>query len=140
MMYYVTTTAVNVSEEEAIAMAVPYATVYANLHGRTILFTNATFDFARDIGCVRGDDFAIYPRWTVSFTFDIVNNESVYGYAVALWADNGQVYYNTSQGFYAPSANASSWQMIAIVVGLFVLFPITTTYITHKIRTGRGRK
>jgi hypothetical protein len=144
MMYYVATTDVNVSEEEATALATPYATVYANLHGQTIAATNATFNFARDVSCVRGDNFAIYPRWIVSFTFDKVNNESVSGYAVAVWADNGQVYYNEPQGSYLPSnigldANAS-WQIVAIATTLFVLFPIATTYVKHKARTGRSRK
>lgn len=145
MMYYVATTDVNVTEEQAIAMATPYATAYAKLYGQTIAATNATFDFARDVGCVRGDNFAIYPRWTVSFTFDKVNNESVSEYAVAIWADNGQVYYNEPQGFFSPSniglgANASNWQIVAIAASLFVLFPIAATYVKHRARTGRSHK
>jgi len=145
MMYYVATTDVNVTKEQAIAMATPYATAYAKQNGQTTVATNATFDFARDVSCVRGDNFAIYPRWTVSFTFDKVNNESVSTYAVAVWADNGQVYYSAPQGYFSPSntalsANASNWQIVALAAGLFVLFPIATTYVKHRARTGRSRK
>jgi len=151
MMYYVATTGVNVTEAEAIALATPYATAYANISGQTIVATNATLYFTRDIWHRRSDDFAIYPEWTVFFRFDKVSKEGIFGYAVGIWADNGQVYYNNPQGYFSPSnsssdspsdialdANAPNWQIIAIVVGLFALLPIAITYLKH--RTGSSGK
>jgi hypothetical protein len=144
MMYYVATTNVTVTEQEAISMATPYATDYAGQYGQAITATNATFDYARDVGCVRGDNFAIYPRWTVSFTFDKVNNESVSGYTVAIWADNGQVYYDEPQGSYLPSQNGTgttaSWLIVAFGVTLIVLFLAVATSVKRKTRNRRNQK
>jgi hypothetical protein len=141
MLYHVATTDVNVTEEQAIAMATPYATGYAQQSGQTIVVTNATIDFERDIGGLRGDNFAMYPTWTVYFTYDKTDKDGVDGYAVAIWADNGQVYYNAPQGWFgsssntALSANTSNWQIVALAAGLFVLFPIATTYVKRRART-----
>ena len=100
-MYYVDTV-VNVTRAEAVALATPNATAYANKFGQTITGTNVTLAYVGDVWNRRGnDDFAMYPEWAVSFTFDKVDNESVSEYDVLIWADNGQVFYSQPQGYFA---------------------------------------
>jgi len=143
-IFYVATTAINVTMEQAISKALPYADAYARPHGQKVVAVNATLEFSRDVGCARGDNFAIYPQWTVWITFDKANEENVFAYAVMIWADNGEVYHYSPQGFYNPpsgsvSAN-SPWQFVAATVAIVILFPALTTYAKHKARTRRSSK
>jgi hypothetical protein len=141
-MYCIATTVINVTRDEAIALAMPNATATANKFGQTIAVTNATLVYVRDLWSVRGDDFAMYPEWSISFTFDKGNNESVSEYDVSIWADNGQVYYSQPQGYYAPSnagpGAGASWQVLAFAAGLFVLFPLAVIFARRRARTGRS--
>lgn len=143
-VYYVATTVINVTRDEAIALATPNATAYANKFGQTIAVTNATLVLVRDLWSVRGDDLAMYPEWSISFTFDKGNNESVSEYDVSIWADNGQVYYSQPQGYYAPSnagpGASALWQIVAFATGLIVLFPIAVTFARRRARTGRSSR
>ncbi|MEM3774780.1 MAG: hypothetical protein QXX92_07280 [Candidatus Bathyarchaeia archaeon] len=143
-IFYVATTDVKISESEAINKALPYAEKYANQHGQKITTVNATFEFARDVGSVRGDNFAIYPQWRVWFTFDKTNEENVYAYAVLIWADSGEIYNSGPQGFYNASlngdANASSlWQIVA-VLAIFTLFPALTISVRYKVKARRKNR
>ncbi|MGB8780984.1 MAG: hypothetical protein WCD81_10105 [Candidatus Bathyarchaeia archaeon] len=97
-LYYVASTNITVSEEEAEVIANSIAQNYAQQHGQRVVSVNASLTWLRDIDMFRGDDFAIYPAWGVAITFDKVNNESVSWYTVGIWADNGQVFENDPQG------------------------------------------
>lgn len=140
-IYYVATTNVSVSKEEAILAATPYAEAYATQHGQTITKINATFAFARDIGGVRGDSFAIYPRWCVRFVFNKVNEENVFGYAVFIWADNGEVYHHDPQGmFYTPDervVNAYPFYLFAIAFATIALLSVSSVYVKRKAKIRR---
>lgn len=139
-IFYVATTVVNVSMEQAISKALPYAEAYAHSHGQKVNAVNATFEFVRDLGCVRGDNFAIYPQWRVWITFDKVNEEYVSEYAVMIWADNGDVYHYGPQALpsYEGSANlGSSWQLVAVTVAIVILFPALITCVKYRARTRR---
>jgi len=96
-MYYVATMELRISEEEAIRVALPYAEEYARRYGLKIASMKAELMFGRDLDGRRGDEFAIYPKWTVLFIFDRVVN-GVFGYAVSIWADTGEVFYHAPQG------------------------------------------
>jgi hypothetical protein len=139
-MYHVVSTAVEVSEGEAVNMSSSYAEAYASQHGQKITSINATFEFARDWGCVRGnDDFAIYPLWSVLVKFDRVNDENVLTYNVAIWADSGQIYNNAAQplGGLSPMEDSNpgiSCQFVAIVVMILLLLPAVGVYLKKKSR------
>ncbi|MEM2972436.1 MAG: hypothetical protein QW270_08485 [Candidatus Bathyarchaeia archaeon] len=138
-LYYVATTDVNVSIDEAISKALPYAEEYASQHGQEITAVDATFELTKDIGCVRGDNFAIYPQWSVWITFDKVNEENIFGYVVMIWADNGEVYHYEPQGFYNPSPKKSPsanflWQLAVVITATIILFPALTTYARYRTR------
>lgn len=146
-MDYVATTEVNVTEEQAINLALPYAEAYAREHGQRIIEVNATFGFARDTDCVRGDILAMYPRWSVWITFDKINEENVFAYAVLIWADNGEAYYHCPQGDYGPPPKGSLsanplWLLAAATVAVVILFPVLGTYAhaKHKARKRDGNK
>ncbi|MEM3700766.1 MAG: hypothetical protein QXL57_07900 [Candidatus Bathyarchaeia archaeon] len=144
-IFYVATTVVNVSMEQAISQALPYAEAYAHSHGQKVKDINAVFEFVRDLGCVRGDNFAIYPQWKVWITFDKVNEENVFGYAVMIWADNGEVYHHGPEGFYSPSSerNVDSyllWQLMVAAAAMIILFPTLITWIKYRVRARRKNK
>lgn len=98
--YQIGATNIKTSKEEAIDIATPYFQEYASEHGQSIKKVNATFEFISDISSSRGDIFKVYPHWNIFATFDKRNEECVYGYAVMIWADNGQVYHHDPQASY----------------------------------------
>lgn len=135
-IYYVATTDVNVSKEQAINLALSYAEEYAREHGQQITDINATFQFSRDHFGVRGDDHALYPDWQVWINFDMLNEEYCFAYAVSIWADNGEVHFNCPQGIAgSPSVNANSLWLLAVgAVAAFILFPISIAYTHDKYK------
>jgi hypothetical protein len=148
--YRVGTTAINVTEGEAIAMATPYATTYAGLHGQTITATNATLDLVIGNTFFRDDDFVMYPEWDLYFTFDKMNNESVFGYAVAIWADNGKIFNNVPQGIYGQGSigggqesvgGGLSWSSAAAVLAMAVVaafLPALGVYFKGKAKNRKN--
>ncbi|MBX5320388.1 MAG: hypothetical protein QHH12_04625 [Candidatus Bathyarchaeota archaeon] len=137
-IFYVATTVVNVSMEQAISKALPYAETYARSHGQKVNAVNATFEFTRDIGCVRGDNFAIYPQWKVWITFDKANEENVFGYAVMIWADNGEVYHHGPQGYRNPPASESvDSHLLWLVAVTAIIFPVSVAYMVRARRRKR---
>ncbi|MEZ0394261.1 MAG: hypothetical protein ABWK00_04375 [Desulfurococcaceae archaeon] len=137
-MYRVATT-INITREQAISKALPYAEAYARLHGQKIVAVNATLEFIRDLSGVRGDGFTIYPQWRVWITFDKVNEENVFAYAVWISADNGEVYRHGPQGLYCYGCNppyslhinagsrvddlseSPPWQLVATTVAVIII-------------------
>jgi hypothetical protein len=138
-IFYVATTVVNVSMEQAISKALPYAEAYAHSHGQKVKDVNATFGFTRDIGCRRGDDWAMYPRWMVWITFDKTTEEHVFAYAVFIWADNGEVYHYGPQGYRIPPSSEGSVDshLLWLVAATAIIFPVSVAY---RVRARRKKR
>jgi hypothetical protein len=90
-IYYVATTNVTVSEDQAIARAKPLIEGYAQKHQQKVTAVNATFEYSLDRLEQRGDTCALYPEWDIEASYDKVDENGTYGYSVFVWADNGQI-------------------------------------------------
>jgi hypothetical protein len=77
---------VRVSEEQAKAIALPYAQVYATANGRTIESVTAKFRYDRS-----DDRYTVSPQWFVEVLFER-NGGYIYGYSVLLFANSGVPY------------------------------------------------
>jgi hypothetical protein len=94
---YLASSVVNITEEDAIAKAKPYAEEYAQNYNRKIVSTEALLVLWNDPYCKRSNSSeALYPVWFINFEFDetirLDSFEGVYGYHVNIWADNCEVY------------------------------------------------
>lgn len=98
--WYIATSKVNIVRERAISLARPYAESYAKQHGRKIESIGATLALLRDDDGSRGDPYAMYPCWVVSFNFSKPYKQNVFGYCVWVWADNGMIWDHNPQGYY----------------------------------------
>jgi len=129
---YVATTEVNVSKEQAINIARPYAESYAAKYNLNIVSVNVTLKLERDWEWTRGNDnYAMYPEWLVSFTFDKVEN-GVVGYSVLIWADSGTVHDYGPQGFYA-NGKADTPSSVAFgLIATAILLPIIAVQLLLK--------
>ncbi|HDI01161.1 MAG TPA: hypothetical protein ENF78_01855 [Candidatus Bathyarchaeota archaeon] len=99
--YEVGSTEVNISEEEALQMAVEAATRFAEEEGANVtiaeystsLYLDPPDPYTDDI--LRDDIFKLYPVWCVCIWYsDIFQSErygEVWGYAMEVWADTGEV-------------------------------------------------
>ncbi|ABN69783.1 hypothetical protein Smar_0678 [Staphylothermus marinus F1] len=131
-MFYVATTKISISKDQAIQMALPYAEEYGREHGQKIVSINATLRFERDMGGVRGDCFAVYPVWQVWFTYDKIKND-IFAYSVTIWADTGEIYDKGPQGAYFPISEDTSntnmlWSIIAFIMVASITIPATIMY------------
>lgn len=95
---YVASWDVNISKEQALAIARSYAEEYAQNHSRTIV--SEEIRLVLSIG--RGNDSnACYPCWVVRFHFDEIipldSHTGVWGYEVYIWADTGEIFNNSPQ-------------------------------------------
>jgi len=133
-VFYLASTDINISEEGAINIATPYAEAYASKYEQGIVFTNATLKWVRDLDSSRGDDFAIYPIWLVSTTFDKMNSESVAAYGASIWADNGQIVRHGPRMVFAESErndNPYPW-LILSAIGVVPVLICLGTYLKRK--------
>jgi hypothetical protein len=120
-IYNVGSTEINVSEEQAINIGLPYAQSYAEEHGRTIESITAVLFYDRDLECIRGDEYVIYPRWNVEIHFEPLDSwtgSGIYGYAVSLWADTGEVYCASSMGAWSGGSEQPSYLPLFIIVAV----------------------
>jgi hypothetical protein len=146
-IFYLASTDIRISEEEALNITMPYAEAYSAEHGQKIVFANATLEWDRDLNSSRGDDFAIYPRWLVSVTFDNANDEGVSTYGASIWADNGQIASQGPQMFFGAHAvtstgsdNVGLWLIFA-AIGAFPAFICLATYLKRRSKKdSEGRK
>jgi len=141
ILYHVATTDILVSETQAVNRAMQYIEAYANKHEQKVMSVNVTLSFTPDIDSKRGDDFAIYPLWTVKALFD-KRTESVYGYGVSIWADNGEVAYfgpGMSFGPLTSGDNTHLWFIIGIVPAALA-FVCLGTYFKRKEKNRRRIK
>jgi hypothetical protein len=89
--YYVATTNVTVSNEQAIAIAEPYIEAFAQKNQQNVTAINATLGYEADGNEERGDSFALYPEWHVLGTYDAPGLANATSYSVWIWADNGGI-------------------------------------------------
>lgn len=139
-LYQVATTDIKVSKEEAINLAMPYIEAYAREYQQEIKTVNAELEYVPDIASHRGDRFAMYPRWNVLTKFDKANEYNVLGYAVLIWADNGEVYHYDPQGFYTPDeASAPSYPLwpFAVAVATIVILSGLSVYTKRQAKIRR---
>jgi hypothetical protein len=130
MIYYVATTNVTVSEEQALDMAEPYIQAFAKKNQREVTAITTAFRYERDGSEERGDTLAIYPEWTVSALYNQVSvyNTSegyAYGYSVVIWADNGGFAVNEPAYGWPPTTNGNVGLLFllipAVIIMIFVL-------------------
>ena len=131
--YYVASTNVNISESEAIEIAMPYAETYANQHAQSVNTTHAYLEWNRDIDALRGDTCAIYPAWYVEMWYNNTEN-GVSGYGVTVWADNGQVASHSAKGHFTSEANFNvPFQEIVIMLIVVPAIPVSVgVYLRFK--------
>jgi hypothetical protein len=88
----VATTAINMSEQDALNISMSLIQAYASQHRQQIVSKTDVLGWMEDTQLKHGnDDFAMYPVWYTYATFDKTNEENVDSYQVAIWADNGQI-------------------------------------------------
>jgi hypothetical protein len=141
-IYDVATTQVNVSEEQAIDTAMPYIEAYAKENNRVTTSVNAVFFYSVDSISVRGNNRLIYPQWTVSAGFDNSNKSGVYGYAVMLWADNGEVFHYVPVEVLRPiTQNSPPYIPIMIMFAITVALALLSIILNSTLsRTKSQRK
>ena len=92
---------INVSEEQAVNIAMPYALNYTRTYGRTVESANATLSYYPGgpmfdpNGNGTRDPYTLYPAWDVTVFFTGLPagklDYDVFGFQVRVWADNGHV-------------------------------------------------
>jgi hypothetical protein len=105
------------TEEQALAIAMPIIEQYATEHNRTIANVTTTFALnARDTSGVREgpsmtellkEDISIvtdyqwptYPMWYITAHFE-GTQEHILSYYISIYADNGQIQTSQEQGFF----------------------------------------
>ena len=141
-LYKVATLDTNVSEEEAINIAMPYINDYCAQNNRTLKTVNATFSYTTDFNGTRGDSFLVYPVWEVSAQLDGQSN-GITGYYTFVWADNGQVLAKGVLGSYQTTkVNAPLGNISFMVIALVAIAPVVVviTYALYKPRKGKATK
>ncbi len=145
LIYQYGTTDINISKEEAIEIARPYAEEFADEYGSEITGINATLYFMRDWHTLHPDNdnntMLLYPKWTVRFEFygDI---KPVTGLYASIWADNGEVYNTGKSGTYgshppSPVPRSMPWN---IIIPILIVSVVTFAVAYHKVISKGGRK
>ena len=91
-----------ISEDQVLSIGKKYIKEYAEENNRKIVSIESKFNYVRDFNSKRGDTYTVYPQWTISAEFEDVSKEGIYGYAVLIWADTGEVHHNAEQGMFMP--------------------------------------
>jgi len=138
---------INVSKEEALMMARPYAERYARQHNVKIIETKVGLGFPRDMDCKRGSDpTAVYPEWSVEFFFDRLLEDGTYGYQVGIWADIGEVEYHGPAGIYYRPPSPPDWSKTPFVYELLAasffvtILALFVIYCVKRVRMERAIK
>jgi hypothetical protein len=121
--YSVATTEVNVSEKQAIDIAMPYIKAYTEENNRDIVSITAEIKYWKDNTAIRGNSNLIYPQWYVTAVFDD-SNKSIRGYETLIWADTGEAYYHEPAGMFVStteSAPLDIFYMLIIVITTAVI-------------------
>lgn len=118
-LYKMSTTQIALTEKDALELSTPLINVYAEENGRTVESIEAEFTYVADYYSNRGDNYLVYPQWTVSATFDNTSKENIDGYSVLIWGDSGEIHSHGAQGNYQQLqnsvANSFSSQQYALI-------------------------
>ncbi len=127
-------TEINISKEQAVNIALPYAQKYADAHGRTVETTNATLYYVRGSEGKR-DAYAVYPEWSVEIGFEEANSTpNIFGYNVLLWADTGDVFSATPQGWIGESPSPNPNVPLVLTVTAIAILATTAAIVYRKRR------
>jgi len=143
MIYYVATTNVTVSEEQALAIAEPYIQAFAKKNQREVTAVSTAFRYEKDGIEERGDTLAIYPEWTIYASYNqvsVYNTSEAYlfGYSVVIWADNGGFAVNEPDYGWPPTTNGNVGLLFllipAVIIMIFVLASGLYLYNRRKMK------
>jgi hypothetical protein len=142
--YYVATTSMNVSEEQAASISRPFAEVYGEVQGQQIVWTTTSLQWISDRESQRGDDIAVYPAWC----FEARYNETklgAYGYKAWVWGDNGQIFWKGPMGFIGGggetgNANNTGLWLFLGVVAIVIVVTCSGTYLRRRKGRREGSK
>jgi hypothetical protein len=118
---YIGSMEINISEEQAIEIALPYAQEWAEEHGRTIESVNASLSYDR---FERGDRYTVYPKWLVDIDFTGGIIDHIFGYCVSIWADTGEVKSAGAAGVVSDDTNYPLELYVAPILALVTLASI----------------
>jgi hypothetical protein len=140
-LYEVTTSQVTVSKEEAIAIAMPYFEDNA-IDSDAVEIVEATFEYAADTSSLRGDRLTVYPQWKIFAGLDRGNENSARLYSVLLWADTGEVYNHSAQGYFDNDSEqpTSTSQMSLAIVTVAILGSFCGAILLLRRRSKKIRK
>ena len=144
--FQVATSKVTVTQEQAIEIAKPYITEYATANNRIITGISATLHFGNDINNSRdGDRSLLFPEWQVSAGFfpanlNVFGYDSIIGYDVLLWGDNGNVSHATVEGVIGMPNNASFNPAYFIAATGIIIVTGTVLYAWYQRKKARLKK
>lgn len=106
VFFYSQQSAPQMTEDEALRIAMPYIEQYAKENNRSIESVGATLYETKDTQGERGSQ--TYPCWEINAGFARLNytengdNTQYYitGYSVGVWADTREVRWSSIMGFY----------------------------------------
>lgn len=138
-------TTVKVSRDEAINMALAKARERFRDENPNITKVEAKLMLDSEEGQgSRGNRYTLYPRWSVIITFDKIYSMGIFGYAVRIWADTGELYWAAPQGVagYPGSytrPQTDDWSL-TLVIGSFVAATAITTTVAIFNRKGKPKR
>jgi hypothetical protein len=143
--YYVATTNVTVSKDQAIAIAEPYIEAFAQKNQQNVTVINATLGYEDDGNEERGDSLALYPVWHVLGTYDTPGLSNATSYSVWIWADNGRIsgsgpLYSDLLHVYGPPSNTNAqagWPLLLILPAVIIFALASGMYLQHKPKARR---
>lgn len=137
--YYVATTSVAVSYDQAINISRLYIDAFAQENQLNTVSINATLNYTTDLTAQRGDSFAIYPFWFVQGFYDKGGPGGAYSYSVIIWADNGSILAKGADvGGYGLGPGGAVNPLLFLVPAGFAIFVLGTgTYVRRKSKTRR---
>jgi hypothetical protein len=140
-IYQIATIEIRVPRGEALSTAMSYIERYAKKVGVSIVNVSISLVFERDYDGLRGGGpLKLYPVWHIDAKFDRVICCYVFGYAVSMWADTGEVFYAVPQGYYGPSPSDSGRSSVSMILILLltisISIPLTSLILLRKVVRG----
>jgi hypothetical protein len=138
-IYQIATIEIRVPRGEALSTAMSYIERYAKKMGVNIVNVSISLVFEKDYDGLRGGGpLKLYPVWHIDVKFDRVICCYVFGYAVSMWADTGEVFYAVPQGYYGPppSDSGRSPASMILILLLTITIPLTSLILLRKVVRG----
>ena len=138
-LYYIVSSRIKVSREQAVSVARAYAEDYALKWGQEIVSVDTHFSYTWTDFRGSGDRHALYPHWAVTVCFDKRNDDGFWGvesYGVAIWADTGAVYYAAPDKFVGGSdgGRPNYLPMAFVTIGLVASATVCSFVMYRKRR------